>query len=254
MVALALVCSVCVEIPYLLLIQFFIIDRLLSGAHYAVISEISVGSGAVFQSDYLHAGLHLSSFIEGEALGINSKYLDSGLSGKRLSIAEIEAEGFVLCADTFCALDIIPAGSALSVCLVILVAVDGAFLWSESGIRAAGSIFLLGKLKPAGLHLSVYKGVVTAIDLFVNLIFDHAAVAVKEVPESSLVRIIAVLLQTYPAALSHAVAFCTQIIGVAVDLLFSGQHVAVGVKIVPVSFDLGPLGFYRASVTAEVVP
>ena len=96
--------------------------------------------------------------------GVNGEELQAGLSVMGNAVFKVKSVNLGFLADAFSAFNGSPAGSALSVLIVILIAGNGGGVSFDS-LGSGGGVFCCGELKPAGLHFSVYKGVVIAVDL-----------------------------------------------------------------------------------------
>ena len=124
----------------------------------------------------------------------------------RPAFFEIKGVNFAFFADFRRAFDLIPSFGPFSVFLIVLVGGDGRGL-DGSGflgvfcILAFGSAlifsgtFLWGSLLlgsrqfvPPGLQDAVFKGIIIAVDLIVDLIHYHSSPAVKVVPYHLFIR------------------------------------------------------------------
>ena len=85
---------------------------------------------------------------------------------------------------------------------------------SRSSICCAVSAFR--QAEPSGLQDPVLEGVVGTTDLTVDLVHDHAAIVVKEMPYSILIQFFVLIFQLNPAGLHDSVAFFAEIVGCAV--------------------------------------
>ena len=63
---------------------------------------------------------------------------------------------------------------------------------------------------------TVLEGVAGTVDLTVDLIHNHASVAVKEMPYGILIQLLVLIFQLDPAGFHGAVAFLTKVVGGAV--------------------------------------
>jgi len=74
----------------------------------------------------------------------------------------------------------------------------------------------LRQAEPSGLQDTVLEGVAGTVDLTVDLVHDHASVAVKEMPYGILIQLFILIFQLDPAGFHGAVAFLTKVVGGAV--------------------------------------
>ena len=186
----------------------------------------------------LEAGLQFAPLIEAKAFSVYGKDLYAVCRVVWTAIFNIEDKGFAVFADLRRAFHLVPAVSSFSVLLIELVGGDGrgslggcgtgiVFVGSSvcvgsgcvPGISVCCSVLGLCSLRqaePSGLQDTVLEGVAGTVDLTVDLVHDHASVAVKEMPYGILIQLFILIFQLDPAGFHGAVAFLTKVVGGAV--------------------------------------
>ena len=188
-ISLSLFGAVGVEVPVLGFTQVFVIDCLLPCFHSAVFAEIEVGRGAVADVYRLLSGLHFAFCVKGVLLGVDGEELQAGLSVMGNAVFKVKLVNLGFLADAFSAFNGSPAGGTLSVLIIILITGNRGGVGFDS-LGSGGGVFCCGKLKPAGLHLSVYKGIVIAVYFLINRMFDALSAVIEVVPGFNDLRIV----------------------------------------------------------------